>query len=55
MVAAPVFLEHPSSLAHDTGMHPEQPARITAIQQQLAALDWLGYDRVSSPPVARRK
>src|SRR5690242_19113849 len=49
----PVFLEHPSSLQHDTGPHPEQPARITAIQQELEARDWVGYARVSSPPAAR--
>jgi acetoin utilization deacetylase AcuC-like enzyme len=48
----PVFLEHPSSLQHDTGPHPEQPARITAIQQELEARDWVGYTRVSSPPAA---
>jgi acetoin utilization deacetylase AcuC-like enzyme len=53
MAGNPVFLEHPSSLQHDTGPHPEQPARITAIQQQLGALDWLGYDRISSPAAAR--
>jgi acetoin utilization deacetylase AcuC-like enzyme len=53
MAGNPVFLKHPSSLQHDTGSHPEQPARITAIEQRLEALDWLGYDRVSSPAVAR--
>ncbi len=30
-------LEHPSSLEHDTGPHPEQPARIVAIERELAA------------------
>jgi acetoin utilization deacetylase AcuC-like enzyme len=53
MAAQPVFLEHPSSLAHDTGSHPEQPGRITAIQQALGKLDWLGFERVSSVGVAR--
>jgi acetoin utilization deacetylase AcuC-like enzyme len=53
MAGDPVFLEHPSSLQHDTGPHPEQPARITAIQQELEARDWVGYTRVSSPQVAR--
>jgi acetoin utilization deacetylase AcuC-like enzyme len=51
MVAAPVFLEHPSSLAHDTGIHPEQPARITAIERELSERDWLGYKRLQSKPV----
>ncbi len=53
MAAAPVLLEHPSSLAHDTGRHPEQPARIVAIERELAARDWLGYERVRSPAVDR--
>jgi len=51
---AGAFLEHPSSLEHDTGAHhPEQAARITAIQRELADRDWLGFRRVSSPPVER--
>jgi acetoin utilization deacetylase AcuC-like enzyme len=53
MRATPVFLEHPSSLQHDTGSHPEQPARITAIQRELHERDWLGYERLESPPVDR--
>jgi acetoin utilization deacetylase AcuC-like enzyme len=48
-----VFLEHPSSYAHETGGHPEQPARIGAIEEELAARDWLGFDRVRSPAVDR--
>jgi acetoin utilization deacetylase AcuC-like enzyme len=46
---ASVFLAHPSSLAHDTGPHPEQPARIVAIERELSARDWLGFERVESP------
>jgi len=53
MVPAPVFLSHPSSLEHDTGRHPEQPARIVAIERELAGRDWLGFERVSSPAVER--
>ncbi len=48
-----VFLEHPSSLEHETGAHPEQPARIVAIERELERLGWLGYERVSSPAVGR--
>jgi len=47
-----VFLAHPSSLQHETGGHPERPARITAIERELSRLDWLGFERVLSPPVA---
>ncbi|HWD84319.1 MAG TPA: histone deacetylase [Solirubrobacteraceae bacterium] len=50
---ASVFLEHPSSLEHDTGSHPEQPARITAIEHELSARGWLGFDRLASPAVER--
>ena len=50
---ASVFLSHPSSLEHDTGAHPEQAARITAIERELAARDWLGFERRSSPAVER--
>ena len=48
-----VFLEHPASLEHDTGSHPEQTARILAIERELASRDWLGYTRVRSAPVDR--
>ncbi len=51
MSPAPVLLMHPSSLAHDTGSHPEQPARIAAIERELEARSWLGFERVSSPQV----
>jgi len=53
MAGAPVFLCHPSSLEHDTGSHPERAARITAIERELAARDWLGYERLESEPVKR--
>jgi acetoin utilization deacetylase AcuC-like enzyme len=53
MSDAPVFLAHPSSLAHDAGMHPEQPARITAIERELSDRGWLGYERLQSEPVDR--
>ncbi len=48
-----VFLEHPSSLEHDTGTHPEHGTRITAIQRELGQRGWLGFERVLSPRVDR--
>jgi acetoin utilization deacetylase AcuC-like enzyme len=48
-----VFLEHSSSLEHDTGPHPEQPARITAIERELNKRGWLGFERARSPAVER--
>jgi acetoin utilization deacetylase AcuC-like enzyme len=53
MAGQPVYLEHPSSLTHDTGPHPEQAARIIAIQRELEDRDWLGFARVESPQVDR--
>jgi acetoin utilization deacetylase AcuC-like enzyme len=53
MDSAPVWLEHPSSLRHETGGHPERPARLAAIERELSARDWLGFERVSSSPVER--
>ncbi len=50
---APVFLEHPSSLEHDTGRHPEQPERITAINAELERRGWMGLRRLQSEPVSR--
>jgi acetoin utilization deacetylase AcuC-like enzyme len=52
MSPPPVLLTHPSSLEHDTGEHPEQPARMTAIARALAAADWCGYERADSPACA---
>jgi len=57
-----VLLEHPSSLDHDTGLygaaapsmrHPEHAGRITAIEQELSAREWLGFERMRTPAVDR--
>jgi len=48
----PVYVSHPASLEHDTGAHPERAARIVAIEEELGARDWLGYERVEAPRVA---
>jgi acetoin utilization deacetylase AcuC-like enzyme len=53
MAGKPIFLAHPSSLEHDPGPHPEQPARITAIERELAAREWLGFAVDLSPAVER--
>jgi acetoin utilization deacetylase AcuC-like enzyme len=54
-MAAPVLFHHPSSLAHDPGPHPEQPARIVAIERALEARDWLGFERRESPTATREQ
>jgi acetoin utilization deacetylase AcuC-like enzyme len=57
-----VFLEHPSSLEHITAsrpassamsVNPEQPTRIIAIERELDARGWWGFERVQAPPVQR--
>jgi len=56
-----VFLEHPASLEHDTAayrgqdvvMHPEHARRIVAIERELSARDWLGFERLQAPAVDR--
>jgi acetoin utilization deacetylase AcuC-like enzyme len=51
--ARPVLLSHPSSLTHDPGPHPEQPARIAAITRELDRRDSLGCRHELSPAVER--
>ena len=48
-----LYLHHPSSLEHDTGDHPEQPARIVAIERELERRDWLGFERELAPRAER--
>jgi acetoin utilization deacetylase AcuC-like enzyme len=50
---APAYFRHPSSLEHDTGMHPEGAARVPAIERELAARDWLGWEKVDAPALDR--
>ncbi|MBF6621423.1 MAG: histone deacetylase [Patulibacter sp.] len=49
VVALPLF-HHESSMRHDTGSHPERAARIAAIERELAARDWCGFDPRPSAP-----
>ena len=53
VASQPVFLAHPSSLAHDTGPHPERAERIVAIERELERRGWLGWRALESPAVAR--
>ena len=52
-MSAALYLHHPSSLEHDTGDHPECAQRITAIERELAARDWLGFERELAPAADR--
>ncbi|MFL5894460.1 MAG: histone deacetylase [Thermoleophilaceae bacterium] len=46
-----LYFRHASSLEHDTGSHPENRNRITAIETELERRDWLGWERRDAPAV----
>jgi acetoin utilization deacetylase AcuC-like enzyme len=48
-----LLLSHPSSLEHDTGAHPERADRLRAIERELSARSYLGWEPVTSSPAAR--
>ena len=45
----PLYFSHPACLEHETGEHPERPARIHAIEAELERRGWLGYERREAP------
>jgi len=51
--APAILLHHESSLRHETGAHPEQPARIAAIELELKQRGLGGWERMQSAPVER--
>jgi acetoin utilization deacetylase AcuC-like enzyme len=50
-----LYVAHPSSFDHDTGPHPENAGRLTAIEGALEAAGWLGLDRVEAPAASREQ
>jgi acetoin utilization deacetylase AcuC-like enzyme len=48
-----LFFRHSSSLEHDTGSHPENAARIRALEATLEAAGWPGLDLREPQPAAR--
>jgi acetoin utilization deacetylase AcuC-like enzyme len=54
-VSRNLYVHHPSSLAHDTGAHPEGAERIPAIERALAERDWIGFAREDAPAIDRRR
>jgi acetoin utilization deacetylase AcuC-like enzyme len=44
-----LYFRHPSSVEHETGAHPENKARIPAIENELERRDWLGWQRREAP------
>jgi acetoin utilization deacetylase AcuC-like enzyme len=48
-VGPPLYFSHPACLEHETGEHPERPARIQEIETELERRGWLGYERRQAP------
>jgi acetoin utilization deacetylase AcuC-like enzyme len=46
-------MRHPSSFEHDTGGHPENARRLTAIEEAMSNRDWLGMELVEAPAASR--
>jgi acetoin utilization deacetylase AcuC-like enzyme len=53
MAPRPLFLEHQSSLEHDTGGDPESAQRMLVLTAELERHGHFGYERITSPAVAR--
>ena len=52
---AQLYVRHPSSYEHDTGGHPENARRLTAIEEALSERDWLGLELVEAPRAQREQ
>src|SRR5262245_20865690 len=52
---ARLYVRHPSSFEHDTGGHPENARRVTAIEETMSERDWLGMELVEAPAATREQ
>jgi acetoin utilization deacetylase AcuC-like enzyme len=50
-----LYVRHPRSFDHDTGGHPENATRLTAIEEALSDRDWLGLELVEAPAAEREQ
>lgn len=50
-----LFFSHPSSLAHETGAHPECPDRVRAIEAAMDDAGWVGVDRRQPARASRQQ
>jgi acetoin utilization deacetylase AcuC-like enzyme len=50
-----LYVRHPSSFEHDTGGHPENARRVTAIEEAMSERDWLGMQLVEAPAAPREQ
>ena len=51
----PPWLRHDAGLAHDIPGHPERPARIAALEAEMARHDWFGWERAEAPRATREQ
>jgi acetoin utilization deacetylase AcuC-like enzyme len=49
------YLRHPSSFAHETGPHPENPERLRAIERALDSAGWFGLELIEAPAATREQ
>jgi acetoin utilization deacetylase AcuC-like enzyme len=52
---AGLYVRHPSSFEHDTGGHPENRRRLTAIEEAMSEREWLGMELVEAPAATREQ
>jgi acetoin utilization deacetylase AcuC-like enzyme len=52
---AGLYVRHPSSFEHDTGGHPENARRLTAIEEAMSDRDWLGMELVEAAAATREQ
>src|SRR5882757_7711063 len=50
-----LYVRHPSSFQHDTGGHPENARRLTAIEEAMSDREWLGLELVEAPAATREQ
>ena len=46
---SPLWLRHDAQREHDIPGHPERPARIRALEAEMARANWFGWPRVEAP------
>jgi acetoin utilization deacetylase AcuC-like enzyme len=49
------YLRHPSSFAHETGPHPENPERLRAVERALESAGWFGLEPTEAPAATREQ
>jgi acetoin utilization deacetylase AcuC-like enzyme len=54
-VAAPIWLRHEASYAHDIPGHPERPARLLAIERAMSGAGWFGCAVTDAPQATREQ